>query len=77
MIYLGACTSVSSASTAVHELLHTFGALAGAAVAVEYAAVFAAIPIAVVVLVRATASVRRFEQARAGAALAEAVDGGR
>ena len=29
--YLGACTSVSSASTAAHELLHTFGALAGAA----------------------------------------------
>lgn len=31
VIYLGACTSVSSASTAAHELLHTFGALAGAA----------------------------------------------
>ena len=31
VIHLGACPSVSSASTAAHELLHTFGALAGAA----------------------------------------------
>ena len=30
VIYLQACTSVSSASTAAHELLHTFGALDGA-----------------------------------------------